>query len=354
MTAAESCDLVEHHGFAVLPGGLSSQERRQRFASRMPEALALPPRERRALFFAGFFADSAAPVMRIDLQPVFDKFRPEIAIHERGELASAPMASARGIPHVTVAFSGSLPEWSEPLVTGSLVQIWADEGLPAPTMNDINGDLYLHPFPPSFGQAPSTGVVRPMRAEASGVASGDSPAWLDQLGTTRPLVYITAGTEPASAMAPWAAAVEALGSVDVDAIATIGKHLDPAVLGDVPSNVRVERFVPQRFILDKASVVMSHAGAGSVLGAASRGIPQLLYPSFADQWENVDAAVGAGAGITCELDGRSAADIGVALQELLKDDRYRDAASRVAAEIQAMPSPADHVATIEAVVNGTL
>ncbi len=354
VTAAESCDLVERYGFAVRPGGLSSNERRHRFAQRMPEVLALPPRERRPLFFTGYFADIAAPVMRIALQPVFDEFRPDIAIHERGELASAPMATARGIPHVTVAFSGALPEGSELLVTGSLEPIWADEGLPAPTMIDINGDLYLHPFPPSFGQAPSAGVVRPMRAEASDVASGESPAWLDQLGTTRPLVYITAGTEPASAMAPWAAAVEALGSVDVDAVATIGEHLDPAVLGDVPSNVRVERFVPQRFILEKASVVLSHGGAGSVLGAASRGIPQLHYPFAADQWENADAAAGAGVAITCELEGRSAADIGAALERLLHDDAYKHAARRVAAEIQAMPAPSNHVATIEAVANRTL
>jgi UDP:flavonoid glycosyltransferase YjiC (YdhE family) len=190
-----------------------------------------------------------------------------------------------------------------------------------------------------------------MRPEAVDGLSDESPTWLDQLGSTRPLVYITAGTEPGGTMAPWGAAIAALGSLDVDAIATIGHRLDPSVLGDVPSNVRVERFVPQRFILDKASVVMSHAGAGSMLGAARRGIPQLLYPSFADQWENADAATGAGVAITCELDGRSADDIGNALQRLLQDNRFRDAASRVADEMEAMPTPTDHVATIEAIVN---
>ena len=351
VTGAESCDLVERYGFAVRSGGLSSDERRLRFAPQIPDVLALPPRERRPLFFKGFFVDAAAPVMRVDLLPVFDEFRPQVVIHERGELASSPMAAARGIPHVTVAFSGSLPDSSATFVTDSLAPLWAAEGLPTPTMTDLNGDLYLHPFPPSFGQAPSEGVVRPMRAEGVDGLAAEPPAWLEQLGTTRPLVYVTAGTEPGGAMTPWPEVIQALGSSDVDAIATIGNRLDPSILGDVPPNVRVERFVPQRFILDKASVVMSHAGAGTVLGAARRGIPQLLNPSFADQWENADAATGAGVALTCELDARSPADIANALQRLLQEDRFREAASRVAAEIEAMPMPADHVATIEAIVN---
>ena len=44
---------------------------------------------------------------------------------------------------------------------------WADEGLAAPTFDDVCGDLYLHPFPPSFDQAPSVKVVRPMRPVGS-------------------------------------------------------------------------------------------------------------------------------------------------------------------------------------------
>jgi UDP:flavonoid glycosyltransferase YjiC (YdhE family) len=120
------------------------------------------------------------------------------------------------------------------------------------------------------------------------------------------------------------------------------------VLGDLPPNIRVERFVPQQVVLDRASIVISHAGAGTVLGAASRGLPQAHFPLRADQWENADAAAGAGVAITLELDQRSAADIGNALARLLHDEPFNGAASRVAAEIAAMPSAADHVATIEA------
>ena len=350
VTAAESCERVAGYGFNVRAGGLAGNDRRATLAQRMPEIMALPPRRRRGHFYAGFFAEGAAPVMRVALQPVFSDFRPNIVIHETGELAGAPMAVARGIPHLTVAFSGALPEWAHDMTVKAIAPVWAAEGLSSPTMEDILGDVYLHPFPPSFGQAPSSGVVHPMRVEAVDRDTGSPPPWLDNLGTRRPLVYVTSGTEPLGGTAPWAAIVAALGRMDVDAVATIGNHVDHSVLGEVPRNVRVERFVPQRFLLDRATAVMSHAGAGSLLGASRQGIPQVLNPLGADQWENADAASDAGLAITCELDQRSDADIAAALSSILNDPRYRDAAAQVSTEIEAMPAPAEHVATIEALV----
>jgi len=99
---------------------------------------------------------------------------------------------------------------------------------------------------------------------------------------------------------------------------------------------------------------MSHAGAGSLAGAAAAGVPQLLNPIWADQWENADAASDAGVAITCELEQRSASDIAAALRSLLHEPRFRDAASRVADEVAAMPAPVDHVATIEALIDDSV
>ena len=352
VTGPESCESVARRGFAVRAGGMTGDARRAAYGPRMAETLALPPRGRRGMFFAGFFAEIAAPVMRVDLRPVFDEFRPDVVISERGELAAGAMAAGRGIPRVTVAFSGALPRWSEQLVIDTLEPLWAAEGLPTPTIAQINGDLYLHPFPPSFGQAPTSGNVRPMGAPAAG--DGDAPPpWLGELGTARPLVYVTAGTEPAAAdMFPWAAAVAVLGTLDVDVIATVGPRVDPAFLGVVSPNIHIERFVPQNFILEKAAVLVSHAGAGSILGAAAHGIPQLLFPVRADQWENADAASGAGVAITLELDQRSEGDIAAAVERALTDQQVKHAAAHVATEIAAMPFPADHVATIEGLGSG--
>jgi UDP:flavonoid glycosyltransferase YjiC (YdhE family) len=236
--------------------------------------------------------------------------------------------------------------WASTLV--AVTPIWGAEGLAEPAVDDLVGAVYLHPFPPSFGDAPDVPSVGRMRAEGFDSGAFEAASWIDGIGGGRPIVYLTSGTEPAAATAPWKAALEAIGDRDVQAIVTIGNRLDPAVLGAVPANVRVERFVPQRLILARASVAMSHAGAGSLLGAAAFGLPQLLNPLRADQWENADAATAAGAAITCEMDQRTAADIGAALDRLLYEPVFREAAARVAAEIAAMPSPADHVATVEA------
>jgi len=235
----ESCELVAGFGFAVRAAGIAPAERRAALAPRLPEVTALPPRRRRGMLFSIMFAGAAAPAMRVELAPIMDEFDPDVVIHEPGELAAAPLATARGIPNVTVAFSGALPEWSLEMVLASLAPLWADEGLAPPTYQDICGDLYLHPLPPSFGQVPPARTVRPMRTSPAWGVADAPPAWLVDLGVDRPLVYLTSGTEPAGIGAPWAAALEALGDFDVDALATIGGHLDPDTLGPIPHNVRV-------------------------------------------------------------------------------------------------------------------
>jgi UDP:flavonoid glycosyltransferase YjiC (YdhE family) len=139
-----------------------------------------------------------------------------------------------------------------------------------------------------------------------------------------------------------------MAALDVDVVATIGPMLDPAMFGVLPANVRVERFVPQHLLLDRVSVVASHGGAGTVLGAALHGVPQLLFPFAADQWENADAVARSGAGVVCELANRSAAELGAALQLLLHEDSMRECATKVAAEIASMPLVAAHLGAIEA------
>ena len=334
-------------GFEWSAAGLTTAARREvAGAAALGAIMQLPMAQRRGPLFAAFFARAAAPVMQRDLAPIIDRVRPDVVLRETGELAAAPMAAARDVPLVTVAFSGVIPEASRDDVLDDLRPLWQAEGLSDPSWADVYGQLYLHPFPVSFGQRPDSPVVRPVRPDR-GSPSAEPASWVAALGTNRPFVYVTSGTEPPSVTFPWRALFEALSALDVDAVATIGPHVDPEALGAVPSNVRVERFVPQADLLSRARAVASHGGAGTVLGAASHGRAQLVVPLFADQWENGLAVHDAGCGIILAPDQRSTEDLDRSLRTVLTSTSHHDSATRVAGEIAAMPTAADLATEIE-------
>ncbi|MFA6575443.1 MAG: nucleotide disphospho-sugar-binding domain-containing protein, partial [Nocardioides sp.] len=136
-------------------------------------------------------------------------------------------------------------------------------------------------------------------------------------------------------------AVAALAALPVRLLVTVGPDGDPAALGDHPAHVRVERWVHQPQVLDHCSVVVSHAGSGTFLGALARGLPQLCLPQAADQFRNAEGGVRTGAALALMPAEVEPEAIGAAVALLLAEESFRESAGRVAAEIAAMPSPAE-------------
>lgn len=345
-TGPEACRRVESYGFQAISAGMSPDERRHAFPGPPTDVSAVHPRQRRALIFGKRFGGMATS-MREDLAPIVDSLHPDLIVHDLAEFAAAPIAQARNIAHITVAFSGALSNSLLQGVVDAVSDVWGAEGLAVPSDVGLYDHLYLHRFPLAFGPIPANSNVRSVRPVGfDGGIAEDSPAWIAALGIDRPAVYATLGTV-VSNVAQWRDLVAALGSLNVDAVATIGSQIDPAEIGEIPTNVRIERYVPQSFILERTAVLISHAGAGSMLAGASLGLPQLCVPMGADQWENADAVQAAGAGITLEDDQRGAVEIGAALKCLLDDDAFTLAAKRVANEIAALPHPDEFVQTFE-------
>ena len=345
-TATDGGALVVAMGFEWSPAGMTTADRREVAADELVRIMQRPMEDRRGPMFAAFFARAAAPAMQRDLPPILDRVRPDVVVREVAELGVPAMAASRGIPVVTVAFSGVLPEPARREVMGDLGPLWRAEGLDDPSWDDVYGQMYVHPFPPSFGQRPDSSVVRPARA--TGAPRGAAPpSWVAGLGGSRPCVYVTSGTERAATTFPWRVVFGVIAGLDVDAVATIGPHVDLEDLGPIPSNVRVERFVPQADVLARSAAVVSHGGAGTVLGAASCGLPQLVVPLFADQWQNGVAVREAGCGVLAGPDRRRAEDIEAALLTLLDGTVHHDAATLVAHEIAAMPTAPDLIDDVE-------
>jgi MGT family glycosyltransferase len=74
----------------------------------------------------------------------------------------------------------------------------------------------------------------------------------------------------------------------------IGKHVDPAELGDVPANVEVRSWVPQLAILKQADLFVTHAGAGGSQEGLATATPMIAVPQAADQFGNADVLQGLG------------------------------------------------------------
>lgn len=244
-----------------------------------------------------------------DVQQAISEFAPDVLLVDKTTPGAAAVADAESLPwaqwmpffeHYAVE-PGVLPDVTfipyslHPAGMEALNRPRLKLGLQPfdETSNMWRAGLYLYltaaPFehqelrlPPNFA-AVGPGVWEP---------EGEIPQWLD--GLAGPVVLITASSEFQRDDALIAVALEALQSEDVRVIATTAAH-DPKNF-KIPSNARVERWLPHGAVLARAACVVCHGGMGITQKALSAGVPVCVVPFGRDQFEVAGrvAAVGAG------------------------------------------------------------
>jgi UDP:flavonoid glycosyltransferase YjiC (YdhE family) len=122
----------------------------------------------------------------------------------------------------------------------------------------------------------------------------ETPDWLLEDGD--PWVLVTCSTEYQADEELARVAVEALRDEPVRVVITLADAYDTANL-PVADNVRVERFVPHRLVLERACAVICPSGMGLVQKAVSQGVPVVAVPFGRDQPEVARRVVEAGAGV---------------------------------------------------------
>ena len=126
---------------------------------------------------------------------------------------------------------------------------------------------------------------------------------------------------------------------------TVGRRFDASTLGTVPANVHVEPWIDQSRVLEHADVVVCHGGSGTTLAALAAGVPLVIVPLFADQFENGRriAQIRAGRVVEIQISGggvrsispEAAPRITRSIEAVLGDATYRDRARAIAAEMAA-------------------
>jgi UDP:flavonoid glycosyltransferase YjiC (YdhE family) len=337
-------------GFELLAAGIDRDELELRYEPYLPELLAIEPGKRRPYAFAWRFGIVDAPAKVDELLAAATRWRPELIVHESADLAAPLVAEALGVPSVHQGWGRRVPATCFEKAAKEMAPIWADLGLPlVPLCGSFRGD-YVDVCPPSLRPtAVDDGIpVLEMRV-TSNLASSATPPWGDRFSSER-TVYVTLGTM-FNDLSVFRELLDGLGRVACAVVATIGKDKDPKQLEPWPANVLVERFIPQDDVLPHVQAMVCHGGSGSMLAALAQGLPMLMIPQAADQFENAQACQEIGAALVLMPDELSSASISSAVTTLLNDPTYTENARRVATEISTMQSPAVILAILESHLN---
>ncbi|HEX6022021.1 MAG TPA: glycosyltransferase [Solirubrobacter sp.] len=329
---------VREEGFAAAIAGPAALEGAMAAAAD-PEVRDAPADERwrfPAAMFGGAIPAHKLPA----LHDLADEFGPDLVVHPPVDVAGPLLAAARGLPSACYGFMQPLA----PDVLGGIAQrvapLWHDAGLTPDPRAGIYRRQYLDPCPPSLhsGTHPAERLVQPIRPEPPGDPLATLPPWAGRLGR-RPVLYVSLGTVPFfNQPARFRALLSDLLEQDVELVVTVSELHDPASLGLSAPTLHVERWLPLAPLLARCDAVLCHAGSGTTLAALAAGLPLVLVPDGADQFDNARACEAAGVARSLAPDQVSARAVRDAVRAVLAADApERAAARRLADEIAAMP-----------------
>ena len=284
---------------------------------------------------AEFFAGTRVDLTVDDAVRAARGWAPDVVVADAVDLVGPLVAAELGVPYAIVAFGPEVPEEFRRPMAELVLPRYAERGVvPTPPI------ALLDPTPVSL-QAPGwtqPPVTIPFRSEPHSrpdAAAAEQPLAPVSARGGRPLVLVTLGTVFGDA-ALLTAILDGFQPDEADLVATVG------VIGerlDDSEHVRFVPFRPMRELLEGVDLVVAAAGAGTVLAAASVGVPMVLLPQGADQF--INAARAAEAGVAVVVDEPSA--VGPAVHRMLAERSHFAAARRLGDETAQRPSATDAV-----------
>ncbi|UVS76697.1 macrolide family glycosyltransferase [Actinokineospora sp. UTMC 2448] len=129
--------------------------------------------------------------------------------------------------------------------------------------------------------------------------------------------------------------VEAFRGQPWHAVMTVAEGLDPAALGELPSNVEVHRWVPHVAVLEHASLCVTHGGMGTAMEALRAGTPMVCVPTSALDRPTARRIEELGLGVALDPATLSAAALVEAVGSVMGTASYAARAGEMAAAIAA-------------------
>jgi UDP:flavonoid glycosyltransferase YjiC (YdhE family) len=331
-------EMVESAGFPFRAGSEPSEEQVAAIRERLPVVAAA---EASVLGNRELFGRLATATMLAGMEDAWRDWDPDLVLRDPTEYASAVLAARTRTPIAQVAISLAEAEAGSIAAAAPALQEHR-QGL----VSELRAQPYLTRFPASLDPSPFADTVRYHEPRETPVSL---PDWWR--GSDAPLIYMTFGTvlgHMSIAAETFRMALKAVERTHARVLLTVGRRFDASTLGPVPANVHLEPWIDQARVLDHADLVVCHGGSGTTLAALAAGVPLVIVPLFADQFENARRIAAARAGRvvdtqirtggTRSINAAAAPEITRSIADVLGDVTYRDRTRAIAAEMTATPT----------------
>ncbi len=241
------------------------------------------------------------------LTEAYEGDEPDLVLHDIASYPARVLAHRWGVPAISlspcmVAWEGyeqevAEPMWEEPKKTDrgrayyERFQAWLEEnGItqhPDPFTGRPDRSLVLIPKALQWNANRVDQSVHSFvgACQADRTAEGD---WRRPADAEK-VVLVSLGSAFTKQPAFYRECLRAFGDLPGwHLVLQIGRHVDPADLGDVPPGVEVRSWVPQLAILKQADLFVTHAGAGGSQEGLATATPMIAVPQAADQFGNAD------------------------------------------------------------------
>jgi UDP:flavonoid glycosyltransferase YjiC (YdhE family) len=148
------------------------------------------------------------------------------------------------------------------------------------------------------------------------------------------VIHVTQGTidnhDLSMLIAP---TLTALADEDVLVVATTGGRPISEIPVALPDNALAAEFIPYRLLLPKVDVMVTNGGYGGVQFALAHGVPLVVAGEHEDKPEIAARVAWSGIGQNLKTGRPTPARITAAVDDLLRQSAYRDAATKLAARV---------------------
>ncbi|MEA5498050.1 nucleotide disphospho-sugar-binding domain-containing protein [Limnoraphis robusta Tam1] len=147
--------------------------------------------------------------------------------------------------------------------------------------------------------------------------------------TGKPLIYASMGTLQNRLSRTFQEIASACEGLEAQLVISLGGALEPESLPALPGNPLVVKYAPQLDILQKATLMITHAGMNTTMECLNNGVPMVAIPVTNDQPGVSSRIAWTGAGEVVPLKKLNASKLRVAVEKLLTEDSYKQNALRL-------------------------